>query len=422
MSMAVRFLEDLVVDEHDDNHKPWGEVIGASLLINLVTLSGLVLSTVVGCFGRLRNNGKPTNLWSTLHTLVIPSFAAGALLATVVFLLVPEAFELLAHASEEEHVEDDTVVEEEDHEEHAEEAQWKFGLFFLIGFLFPICLGAIFPPPDVSQCDGSNEPEETGSVGHTTSDQDHAKITSATSSSDDENIVKSQELERSESLTRTMDEGCDSGECKHHGHDDNAEEGITKKELPSVDEAGVDSKAVVTAQHHKKAGVNWALATSILVGDAFHNFTDGIFLGTAFVLCSSDIAWTLVATTIYHELAQEIADYALLTHHCGLSRTQAVVSNFLSGLSVMLGAVLVVGLDFSDAIKGGLLAVSAGVYVYIAATECVPRIQAVRKTVKDSLVFLACFTVGAVPIGLVLLNHGHCEAEEHTDHADERWL
>ncbi len=75
----------------------------------------------------------------------------------------------------------------------------------------------------------------------------------------------------------------------------------------------------------------------------------------------------------------------------------------------MLGAILVLSLDLSDLGMGVLLAISGGVYLNIAATECTPRVS--RKTAKDTLIFLGCFILGAVPIGLVLLNHGHCEAE-----------
>jgi hypothetical protein len=68
-------------------------------------------------------------------------------------------------------------------------------------------------------------------------------------------------------------------------------------------------------------------------------------------------------------------------------------------------------------ITGSLLSVSAGVYIYIAAsTECIPRIQAVHKNATDTLTFLICFTIGAVPIGLVLLNHGHCEPKGEGAH------
>ena len=77
---------------------------------------------------------------------------------------------------------------------------------------------------------------------------------------------------------------------------------------------------------------------------------------------------------------------------------------------------------------------SAGVYVYITACECVPKIMAERLSPRQTLVFILWFTLGAIPIGLVLLNHGHCEAshseeeEDHTAAAEEmhndtaRWL
>ena len=161
---------------------------------------------------------------------------------------------------------------------------------------------------------------------------------------------------------------------------------------------------------------NIPLAASILLGDFFHNFCDGIFLGTAFLLCSNSIAWTLVATTIYHEIAQEIADFALLTHHCGLSVPQALAANFCAGFSVMLGGVLVLAVSLSDEAIGAILVMSAGVYLYIAASECVPRIQAARRTSRDTLIFLLCFVLGAVPIGLVLLNHGHCDGGHDDEH------
>jgi zinc transporter ZupT len=217
-----------------------------------------------------------------------------------------------------------------------------------------------------------------------------------------------------------MDEGCDSDECHHHhDHEYAAEdEAVVAKDQqqaqpPKVEAPLTKDIATVTFQHHQVGTtINWGLASSILLGDGFHNFTDGIFLGNAFVLCSRDIAYTLVATTVYHELAQEIADFALLTHHCGMSTCQALTYNFLSGFSVMFGALLIVALDLSETVTGALLSVSAGVYIYIAATECIPRLQAARKDTKDTAMFLLCFIIGAVPIGLVLLNHGHCEPEE----------
>jgi zinc transporter ZupT len=159
-----------------------------------------------------------------------------------------------------------------------------------------------------------------------------------------------------------------------------------------------------------KRPINYKLAISLILGDGFHNFADGIFLGNAFLLCSRSVAYAIVGATIYHELAQELADYFLLTTHCGLKPLSALCLNFLSGLSVVLGVVVIFALPIGATATGCILAISAGVYVYIAASECLPRIEQEIKGHFDRFSSMLCFTLGAVPIGLVLLSHGHCEA------------
>jgi zinc transporter ZupT len=403
---TMRFLEE--VEVHND--KPWGDVIAGSLLIMLVTFSGVILTSTVGCLHRMRKDkGDLTEFWSLMHRIAIPSFAGGALLATVVFLLIPEAFELLEHSTE----------------EHTSEAQWRFGVSLLCGFLFPVLLGTIFPSPDTSACEKRLNPE-TDEEGSALSESAVEAVLLESEQEEEGEAVPEADtrtgpppvLVRSGSLTVTMEEGCDAGECEcHHprgnehvaGYD---EEALVDKDQQSRKSEGPLAKvATGTSQHHQGSSINWGLATSILVGDGFHNFTDGIFLGNAFVLCSRDVAYMIIATTVYHELPQEIADFAVLTHHCGMSTFQALTYNFLSGFSVMVGAVLIVALELDDAITGSLLSMSAGVYIYIAATEYIPIMQAARKDATDTLMFLLCFTIGAVPIGLVLLNHGHCEPE-----------
>jgi zinc transporter ZupT len=160
----------------------------------------------------------------------------------------------------------------------------------------------------------------------------------------------------------------------------------------------------------KKELINWEFVLSLLLGDGFHNFADGIFLGNAFLLCDRQVAYAIVGATIYHELAQELADYFLFTAHCGLKPVQALILNFISGLSVMLGVVVIFSLPITEASTGVILSISAGVYINVAAGECLPRVKKEVKNLCDQLSSLLFFVVGAVPIGLVLLSHGHCEA------------
>lgn len=155
--------------------------------------------------------------------------------------------------------------------------------------------------------------------------------------------------------------------------------------------------------------INIRLVSAILLGDALHNFADGIFIGVAFLLCDDALAFSILASTIYHELAQEVSDFFLLTEHAHLPPLKALVFNFVSGLSVTLGGVLVLAFEISNFTIGVILSMSAGIYICIAAKECMPIVDQLAVNTKDRLCAFFFFAFGAIPIGLVLLNHHHCE-------------
>merc|ERR1711862_1039901 len=79
------------------------------------------------------------------------------------------------------------------------------------------------------------------------------------------------------------------------------------------------------------------------------------------------------------------------------------------------GAIVIVAGDVSVHATGVVLAFSAGVYIYIAAAECIPQIQEFDESLANhisrskrsfyQLLSVFCFICGAVPIGLVLINH-----------------
>jgi zinc transporter ZupT len=428
----TRLLQEAntTAESSHDEDKPWGAVIGAAFMVQMVTFSGIFLAAFVSCFKRLRKNRDVSGFLFVLYQQVIPSFAAGALLATAVFLLIPESMELLGGGHGDEHVEESVNAEQQQYDDHDHEhrryledihqdesghnhnaVSWKFGTALTMGFLLPILLGALFPPPDTQNCKECRELErqENGSTsssvppsnGRIIAEPGYSDGEDANHGNEEEDEVV--EIASSSFQDRaTVDLDCDEGICDHENHHHNNDcdhvDGDAKQARNSKKQ---------TKLHHSR---NMALASSILVGDFFHNFCDGVFLGTAFLLCSKSLAWTMTATTIYHELAQEIADYGLLTRHCGLTAVQALTANFVSGFSVMIGALLIFVVEMPDSTIGAILTMSAGVYLYIAASECIPKIQALRETWRDTLIFVACFIVGAVPIGLVLLNHGHCEA------------
>ena len=158
------------------------------------------------------------------------------------------------------------------------------------------------------------------------------------------------------------------------------------------------------------------LVGGVLLGDFFHNLCDGFFMGAAFRTCDVDFGWKVAIGTILHEIPQELADYVVLTGDAKVRPLIALVLNFLSGLSVLLGAILILSLDIGDEVTGLILCFGGGVYLHLGATDLMPKIYAQGLTkVQRGLAFLA-FIVGAVLIGLVLLDHEHCVAEGSSGH------
>ena len=153
-----------------------------------------------------------------------------------------------------------------------------------------------------------------------------------------------------------------------------------------------------------------SLVMAILVGDGLCNFCDGIFVGIAISLCNASIAIAVVGITFYHEIAQELADYFLLTRYAGLTPFKALFINFTTGLSVVVGGFLVLVVDLSNTAVGVLLGIASGVYLYIASCECLPRVMNNSTGTKEVFIIIALFACGAIPIGLTLLGHVHCDA------------
>ena len=146
---------------------------------------------------------------------------------------------------------------------------------------------------------------------------------------------------------------------------------------------------------------------ALIMGDFFHNFTDGIFIGAAFQ-CNTSLAWKIVGVTVAHELPQELADFAVLRTALNFSTPKALLYNVVSGSSVMLGGIAIMAAEVSNLDTGLLLAYGAGNYIYCATVHMFSQgSKSAAVEIKKLLVFI----VGAVAIGLILLDHEHCVAD-----------
>jgi len=130
--------------------------------------------------------------------------------------------------------------------------------------------------------------------------------------------------------------------------------------------------------HHidisEQSGYIKPIAKMNLMGDAIHNFVDGILIVGSF-LVNPVLGFTTTLAIIAHEIPQEIGDVGALVYG-GYPPAKAVLYNFYCSLTVVVGAVFT--LLFSQVAESSLvflLPIAAGGFIYIAATDMIPALH-----------------------------------------------
>lgn len=112
----------------------------------------------------------------------------------------------------------------------------------------------------------------------------------------------------------------------------------------------------------------------ILIGDAFHNFVDGVVIAAAF-MTSTSLGIAVSLAVIAHEIPQEIGEFAILLDD-GFSRTKAFLLNSLSALAALPGALSAYfWLGQTQQIVSYMLAISAASFLYIAMAGLIPTLH-----------------------------------------------
>jgi len=112
----------------------------------------------------------------------------------------------------------------------------------------------------------------------------------------------------------------------------------------------------------------------ILIGDAFHNATDGLVIAASF-LSSIPIGLAAGISIIAHEIPQEVGDFAILLHG-GYPKRKALLLNLLSSLSTLPAAILAYyTLEIVNSAIPYVMAFSAASFLYIALTDLYPQLH-----------------------------------------------
>lgn len=123
--------------------------------------------------------------------------------------------------------------------------------------------------------------------------------------------------------------------------------------------------------HEPDCPVHGGSAILILVGDAFHNFADGLVIASAF-MSSVPIGVTASMAVIAHEIPQEAADFGILLHS-GYNRRKAIILNMLSASATLAGALAgYIGIRTVQSLAPYVLCVSAASFLYIALADLIP--------------------------------------------------
>lgn len=146
------------------------------------------------------------------------------------------------------------------------------------------------------------------------------------------------------------------------------------------------------AHTHNSRASGWL----ILLGDAVHNFVDGILIAAAF-MGGVEIGIVTALAIIAHEIPQETGDFVILIHS-GFSRVKAIFLNLLTSIATLTGAVLAYWLFSGMAVwVPFLLALAASSMIYVSVADLIPGLHK-RAEIKATAVQMVMILFGVLSI------------------------
>lgn len=140
------------------------------------------------------------------------------------------------------------------------------------------------------------------------------------------------------------------------------------------------------SEHDKELAKRKPMTHLILFGDGVHNLIDGLIIAASFIVSPAVGIVTTIAVAL-HEIPQEIGDFGVLVYG-GYKKVKALLFNFLSGLTAVLGGIL--GFYFVESSERAImfmLPIAAGGFIYIAASDLVPEIKHGKRGARMALHF-----------------------------------
>src|SRR4051812_4880715 len=164
---------------------------------------------------------------------------------------------------------------------------------------------------------------------------------------------------------------------RHHHHHDGEATGA-----PGVD-------------HHDHGRSGWM----IVIGDSFHNFTDGVIIASAF-LADVKLGVITALAIVAHEIPSEIGNFLVLLHS-GFGRAKALFWNGMAGMaSVGGGLVAFAALRLVSDWVAEILALSTASMIYVAVADLIPGLHK-RTAIRETALQVVFIAAGVGSIALI---------------------
>jgi len=142
----------------------------------------------------------------------------------------------------------------------------------------------------------------------------------------------------------------------------------------------------------------------VIFGDTIHNFIDGVAIGAGFLI-NPNLGWITAFSTFLHEVPHEIGDFGILLK-AGWSKSKILLVNIVSALMTVVGAFTVYLFSHNESLNGILMAISAGVFLYLGASDFLPKIKDQSHSKLKSILPLM-LGAGIIMATILLLPHDH---------------
>ncbi|CAN6937748.1 unnamed protein product [Brassica oleracea] len=295
----------------------WVNALGCSLLVSLASLICLILLPVMFV------QGKPAKWFVDALAL----FGAGAMLGDAFLHQLPHAFgggHSHSHDHHESHDHHDHSHSHSDSPSHSHSIQdLSVGLSVLAGIVVFLLVEKLVRYVEENSS-GSNA---WGHHHH----HHHAGGSKKLKDEDDHN---------------NADKQCPSDATENSSEKVSKDKSLRKRKTSAIDDVDKSNSGSETISNGKLDKPEQAEKNSSLVfgylnlfSDGVHNFTDGMALGSAFLIYGSVGGWSRTMFLLAHELPQEIGDFGILVRS-GFTVTKALFFNFLSALVALAGTSL----------------------------------------------------------------------------------